>query len=173
MKPLNDVLGRDVPAAKKLRRDVDDTIWRAREAVHAQLSAELEARGPAWEKRKADIGNYTWDQVWQTIGDPLYSQGWDEQAQRSEGLFEENLLPWADAMMDGQFGAGAMAQLDAMALSDGVDVAPFDGIRRLAGSCGWWWAHELGAVLCERPAKFEVSGKHVALEFRDGWTVRT
>jgi len=75
MKPLDDVLARNVPGAKKLRREVDDTVWRARNAVHAQLTAELDARGPEWENWKRDIGDYTWDQVWQTIGDPLYSQG--------------------------------------------------------------------------------------------------
>ena len=173
MKPLNDVLGRNVPAAKKLRREVDDAVWRARNAVHAQLAAELDARGPEWENWKRDIGDYTWDQVWQTIGDPLYSQGWEQRARESGGLFEENLKPWADAMMEGQFSAGAMAQLDAMSTVAGLDVAQFDGIRRLASNCSWWWAYELGAVLCERPARFEVSGKHVTIEFRDGWTVQT
>jgi len=59
------------------------------------------------------------------------------------------------------------------AVLPGLDVAQFDGIRRLASNCSWWWAYQLGAVLCERPARFEVFGKHVTIEFRDGWTVQT
>jgi hypothetical protein len=27
------------------------------------------------------------------------------------------------------------------------------------------------AVLCERPAKFEINGNRVTMEFRDGWKV--
>lgn len=65
--------------------------------------------------QKEDIGNYAWDQV-QTIGDPIYSQGWEQDARRSGDLFEENLKPWADAMMEGQFSAGTMAQLEALNL---------------------------------------------------------
>lgn len=101
MTPLDGALTRNVPGANKLRDEVDETVWRARNAVHAQVAAELEARGPDWEQRKSAIGNCAWDQVWQTIGDPLYSQGWEQDAQRSEGLFEQNLAPWADAMMEG------------------------------------------------------------------------
>lgn len=156
-----------------MRRDVDETVWRARTAVHEQIATELGARGPAWDQWRRDIGNDTWNRVWQTIGDPMYSQGWEQQSLASEGLFEENLTSWADAMMEGQFGAGTMAELDALHVLDGVDVTPFGGIRRLAKSCGWWWAYEAGAVLCERPARFEVSAEHVTLEFRDGWTVQT
>jgi hypothetical protein len=59
-----------------------------------------------------------------------------------------------------------------MHLFDDVDITPFDGIRRLAANCGWWWPHEVGAVLCERPARFEVSGAHVSIEYRDGWKVQ-
>jgi hypothetical protein len=120
--PLDTVLIRNAPDTEELRREVDGTVWRARNAVHAQVAAELTVRGPEWEQRKRDVGNHAWDQVWQTIGDPLYSQGWEQDAQRSEGLFESNLEPWADAMMEGQFSAGAMAALDAIHLLDDVDI---------------------------------------------------
>jgi hypothetical protein len=91
----------------------------------------------------------------------------------SEGLFEDNLGPWADSMMEGQLDAGAMAALDAMHLLENFDVTPFEGIRRLASNCSWWWAYEVGAVLCEHPTRFEVAGTHVTIEYRDGWTVQT
>ena len=60
-------------------------MWhKVRNAVHKQVAAELETReaNADWQRMKKDIGNYTWDQVWQTIGDPLYSQGWEEDARR-------------------------------------------------------------------------------------------
>jgi hypothetical protein len=161
-----------VPAAVRLRQDVDAVVWRARTAVHTRVAAELETRGPAWERWRDDMGNYAWDQVWQTIGDPVYSQGWEQAARESGGLFEQNLQPWADDMMEGQFGAGAMAQLDAMQLLEGVDVEPYEGVRRLAERCGWWWAFEQGVVICERPARFEVDGNRITVEYSDGWTVQ-
>lgn len=159
--------------AKKARHIVDNVVWRARKAVHARISRELKAPGPEWDRWAEDIGNRAWYRVWETVGDPLYSQGWEQEARRSRGLFEQNLKPWADAMVDGQFGAGAVAQLDAMTALDGVDTSAFDGVRRLAGLCGWWWPYEVGAVLCEPPSRFEVDGNRVRLEFRDGWTVQT
>jgi hypothetical protein len=170
---LEAALGRSPASATETRARVDDTVWRARNAVHAQIAVELQARGPEWERRRRDIGSYAWDRVWQTVGDPMYDHAFGDQARAADGLFESNLAPWADAMMEGQFGAGAMAALDATYLVDDVDIAPFDGIRRLASNCGWWWAYEAGAVLCERPARFEVSGDTTIVEFRDGWTVRT
>lgn len=45
--------------------------------------------------------------------------------------------------------------------------------RHAARSCCWWWAYDVGAIFCERPARVPLSGKHVTVEFRDGWTVRT
>ncbi len=125
----------------------------------------------AWRRKKKDIGNYAWDQVWQTIGDPIYSQGWEQDARRSGGLFEKNLKPWAHAMMEGQFSAGTMAQLDALSMLNGLDLEPFKGLQAIARNCCWWWAYDVGAVLCERPIKCEIDGKRVRMEFRDGWRV--
>jgi hypothetical protein len=170
---LDAALTRNVPGAKKVRREVDDVEWLARNAVHAQVATELKARDPEWEQKKSDIGNYAWDQVWQTVGDPIYDHAFGDEARAADGLFEDNLKPWSDAMMEGQFGAGSMAALDAMYLLEDVDITPFEGIRRLAANCSWWWAYEVGAVLCERPTRFEVAGNHVTIEYRDGWTVRT
>ncbi len=86
-------------------------------------------------------------------------------------MFEENLEPWADAMMEGQFSAGMMAQLDALNVVDGLDVEPFKGLLRIAQNTCWWWAFDVGAVFCERPAKVSVNGSRVTMEFRDGWRV--
>ena len=91
----------------------------------------------AWRRKKKDIGNYAWDQVWQTIGDPIYSQGWEQDARRSGGLFEKNLKPWAHAMMEGQFSAGTIAQLDALSMLNGLDLEPFKGLQAIARNCGW------------------------------------
>jgi uncharacterized protein DUF6745 len=77
----------------------------------------------------------------------------------------------ADAMMEGQFSAGTMAQLDALCVLDGLDLEPFKGLQRIARNCCWWWAFDVGAVLCERPTKFEIDGERVTMEFRDGWRV--
>jgi hypothetical protein len=178
MKQPNDdagrhALARNMASATTLHREIDETVWRARNAVHAQVAAELTARGPEWERRRRDIGNYAWDQVWQTVGDPMYDHIFGDDARAADGLFENNLEPWADAMMEGQFGAGAMAALDAMYLLEDFDVTPFDGIRRPASNSSWWWAYEVGAVLCERPARFEVSGARMSIEYRDGWKVQT
>lgn len=169
---LDAALVRNIAGANDVRSQVDDTIARVRNAVHAQVAAEMQARGPGWEQRKRDIGSYAWDQVWQTVGDPMYDHAFGDQARAAEGLFEDNLAPWADAMMEGQFGAGAMAALDAMYLLEDVDITPFEGIRRLTSNCGWWWAYEACAVLCDHPARFEASGDAISIEFRDGWTVR-
>jgi hypothetical protein len=39
-------------------------VWQlAREAVHNQVAVELETRDAEWQRKKEDIGNYTWDQV--------------------------------------------------------------------------------------------------------------
>lgn len=170
---LAGVLATGSADAKKARHTVDNVVWRARKAVHAQIATELKTRGTEWDQWVDDMGNHAWNRVWQTIGDPLYSQGWEQEARRSRGLFEQNLKPWAEAMVDGQFGAGAVAQLDAMTALDDVDTSALDGVRRLAGLCGWWWPYEVGAVLCEPPSVFEVDGNRVRLEFRDGWTVQT
>ncbi len=174
MKQLKTATSPNIPAAKEIRKAVDQQVWhKVRNAVHKQVAAELETReaNAEWQRKKEDIGNYTWDQVWQTVGDPLYAQFFDEDARRSGGLFEENLKPWADAMMEGQFSAGTMAQLDALNLLTGLELAPFQGLQRIARNCCWWWPFDLGAVLCERPVKFEIDGKRVKLEFRDGWRV--
>lgn len=173
-KQLKDATLPNIPAAKEIRKAVDADVWhRVRNAVHKQVAAELETReaNADWQRMKENIGNYTWDQVWQTIGDPLYSQGWDEDARRSGGLFEKNLKPWADAMMEGQFSAGTMAQLDAMNLLDGLDLEPLKGLQRIARNTCWWWAFDLGAVLCDRPTKIDVNGDRVTMGFRDGWKV--
>jgi hypothetical protein len=174
MKQVDDAVSANIPAAKEIRRIIDQPIWHtARKAVHKQVAAELATRDTdaQWQRKKKDIGNYAWDQVWQTVGDPIYGQYFEEDARASGGRFEENLQPWSDAMMEGQFSAGTMAQLDALNLLTGLDVAPFAGLQRVARHCCWWWAFDTGAVLCEHPAKFEVAGKKVKMEFRDGWRV--
>jgi hypothetical protein len=174
MTQINTAAAANIPAAREICKTVDKTVWHiARNAVHKQVAAELETRAAnaQWQRMKEDIGNYTWDQVWQTIGDPIYSQGWEQEARRSGGLFEENLKPWADAMMDGQFSAGTMAQLDVLHALDGLDLEPFTGLQRIARNCCWWWAFDVGAVLCERPTKIDINGNQVTMEFRDGWRV--
>ena len=171
--PLKEALTANDPAAHEVRRAVEQSVWHGlRNAVHRQVAAELATRGPEFEQRKRDIGNYTWDQVWQEVGDPIYDHAFGKEARAADGLFEENLKPWADAMMEGQFGAGTMAHLDALDVLGHIDPQPFTGIRRAARSCGWWWAYDAGVIFCERPSRVEVSGKHVTVEFRDGWTVR-
>ena len=170
---LATVIAPDLSAAREIRADVDRQVLPVHDAVHAQITTELATRDrdPQWQRWRDDVGNATWNQVWETIGDPLYSQGWEQDAQRSGALFEENLAPWADAMLGGQFSAGTMAQLDALHLIDGVDVEPFSGLQRVARNCCWWWAFDTGAVLCERPTRIEVDGDRVTMEFRDGWRV--
>ena len=74
-------------------------------------------------------------------------------------------------MMEGQFSAGTMAQLDALNVVDGLDVEPFKGLLRIAQNTCWWWAFDVGAVFCERSAKVSVNGSRVTMEFRDGWRV--
>ena len=74
-------------------------------------------------------------------------------------------------MMEGQFSAGTMAQLDALSLLNGLDIEPFKGLQRIARNCCWWWAFDVGAVLCERPTKIDINGNRVTMEFRDGWRV--
>lgn len=172
MAELDATLKVNVPEARKIRRDVDRHVWQtARKAVHNQIAAELESRTAGWERWRTEMGNYVWDQVWQEIGDPIYSQGWEQEARRSDGLFEENLTQWSDAMMEGQLSAGMLAQLDALELLGHADANRFKGIRRAARSCCWWWAYDVGALFCERPAVCDISGKHGHIEFRDGWTV--
>ncbi len=171
---LKGIAATDVPAALSVRRTIDGPVWDvARATVHRRVEADLATRGAAWEQWKRAVGNDAWNQVWETVGDQLYSQGWEQQSRESESLFEANLAPWPNAMMDGQFSAGAMAAIDALDLLGAVDRAPFAGLQRLARSCGWWWGFEVGAVLCERPSRFDVSGEHVTIEFRDGWTVQS
>jgi hypothetical protein len=174
MKQVTDAISVNNAAAQTVRRRVDEQIWhRARAAVHKQVAAELETRhtDAAWQRKRDDIGNYAWDQVWQTVGDPMYGQYFDEDARASGALFEENLNGWADAMMEGQFSAGTMAQLEALGLLTGLDLTPFAGLQRIAHNCCWWWAFDTGAVLCEHPAKVEINGKKVSMDFRDGWRV--
>ena len=174
MTPLEEALKPNVAAAHEIRRAIDQAVWHGlRDAVHRQVAADLSTRGPEFERMKDDIGNYTWDQVWQEVGDPIYDHMFGKQAQASDGLFEENLQPWADSMMEGQFGAGMMAHLDALDVLGHADPEPFTGIRRVARSCCWWWAYDAGVIFCERPSRVEVSDKHVTMEFRDGWTVQT
>lgn len=74
-------------------------------------------------------------------------------------------------MMEGQFSADSMAQLDALSVLGGLDLEPFRGPQKVARSCCWWWAFDVGAVLCKPPTKFEIDGKRVTMEFRDGWRV--
>lgn len=97
--------------------------------------------------------------------------GFQKREEESAGLFEENLKPWADIMMDGQFSAGTMAQLDALDLLTGLDLAPFDSLQRIAQNCCWWWPYQDCVVLCDRPATVSVDGAQVTMEFRDGWRV--
>jgi hypothetical protein len=174
MKQLEDATSVNIPAAQQVRKDVDHQVWHlARKAVHKQVAAELETRdaNADWQRKKEEVGNYTWHRVWETVGDPIYGQYFDEDARASGGLFEENLKPWADAMMEGQFSAGTMAQLDALSVLNGLDLEPFKGLQRIARNCCWWWPFDVGAVLCERPVTFEIDGKRVKMEFRDGWRV--
>lgn len=171
-KSLNAALAKGSDDAKAVRDDVDAVVGRARNAVHAQIAADLESRGPQFEQRSIELNRNAWTHVWNVIGDPIWGHGWEQQAAQSLDLFEENLTPWATAMVDGQFGAGAMAQLDAMAVVDGVDIAKYDGVRRLAALCGWWWPYRVGAVLCEPPVRFDTTGDTVTIEWRDGWTVQ-
>ena len=149
---LADATSANVAAAQQIRRNIDKQVWYvAREAVHKQVTAELQTRhtDAKWQRKKEDIGNYTWDQVWQTVGDPLYGQYFEDDAHASGGLFEENLEPWADAMMEGQFSAGAMAQLDALNQLTAIDLTAFQGLQQIARNCCWWWAFDTGAVLCD------------------------
>ena len=81
MKQLKTATSPNIPAAKEIRRAVDKQVWHgARNAVHKQVTAELETRkaNADWQRMKKDIGNYAWDQVWQTVGDPMYSQYFEE-----------------------------------------------------------------------------------------------
>ena len=175
MAPLEAALSINIPQAQRVRREVDKTVWHgARAAVHKQVAAELEARGDAWEASKREIGSYAWSEIYNEIGDPVYTNtGWWDKFVTWDGLFEENLVGWEDRMMEGQFGAGMMAQLDALDLLGAVDPEPFAGLRLIARGCGWWWAQTACVVFCERPAKVEVSGRRVTMEFRDGWRCST
>lgn len=58
-----------------------------------------------------------------------------------------------DAMMEGQFSAGTMAQLDALNLVNDLDLEPLKGLQRIAQNTCWWWAFDVGAVFCERPRR--------------------
>ncbi|MGU3497431.1 DUF6745 domain-containing protein [Mycobacterium sp. C31M] len=60
-----------------------------------------------------------------------------------------------------------------MHVLDDVDTSAFDGLRRVAQTCGWWWPYRVGAALCDPSTRFEVDGRRVTLEFADGRTVRT
>lgn len=174
MKQLKKATSAKVPAAQQIRKDVDQHVWHTvRNAVHKQVAAELETReaNADWQQMKENIGNYAWDQVWQTVGDPIYDHMFGDDMRASDGLFDENLKPWADAMMEGQFSAGTMAQLDALSLLTDLDIGPFKALQRIAQNTCWWWAFDLGAVLCERPTTIDVNGKRVTMEFRDGWRV--
>ena len=53
----------------------------------------------------------------------------------------------------------------------GVDLTTFQGLQRIARNCCWWWAFDVGSVLCERPTKIDIDGNRVTMEFRDGWRV--
>lgn len=162
------------PRAQRVRREVDDTVGLARDAVHAQLAAELQNRTPEWSQLAHDMRNHAWNAVWEEIGDPVFTNcGFEKAARESYDLMEPNLQWWEEDLMAGQFAAGEMALLDAENLDAEVDVSAYDGTRRLAMHCSWWWATSNTAVLCERPARFEVSGKRVSIEYRDGWTVQT
>ena len=164
MRQLKTATSPNIRAAKEIREAVDKQVWHgARIAVHKQVTAELETREANADRQrmKKDIGNYTWDQVWQRVGDPMYSQYFEGDARAADGLFEENLEPWADAMMEGQFSAGTMAQLDALNLVNDLDLEPFKGLQRIAQNTCWWWAFDVGAVFCERPAKVSVDGWRV------------
>lgn len=52
--PLESANAVDVPAAQQIRRDIDNTVWRARDAVHAQVAAELAMRhtDASWEEKR-------------------------------------------------------------------------------------------------------------------------
>lgn len=74
MKQLSTATSPNIRAVKEIRQAVDKQVWhRARSAVHKQVTTELEKReaNADWQRMKKDIGNYTWDQVWQTVGDPM------------------------------------------------------------------------------------------------------
>jgi hypothetical protein len=162
------------PAAQQIRHDVDATVWRVRNAVHTQVAADLVTRAndPQWQRQNYEIGNYAWARVYDAIGDPGYTYlGFEDNARESEDIFEENLKPWADAMMEGQFSAGTMAQLDALNLLTGLNLAPFQGLQRIAQNCCWWWAYDSCRVVSERPTMISVDGDRVTMEFRDGWRV--
>lgn len=172
--PLEAAIAVDAPAAQQIRRDIDDTVWRAREAVHAQVAAELAARhtDESWERKRSKISGPAWHQVWYHIGDPGYGfMGFARQEEESDGLFEENLKSWPDMIMDGQFSAGTMAQLDALDLLTGLDLAPFESLQRVARNCSWWWPYQDCVVMCDRPAAVSVDDGRVTMEFRDGWRV--
>jgi hypothetical protein len=110
--------------------------------------------------------------VWYHIGDPGYGlMGFARQEEESDGLFEENLKSWQEIIMDGQFSAGTMAQLDALDLLTGLDLAPFEGLQRVAQNCSWWWPYQDCVVMCDRPAAASVDDGRVTMEFRDGWRV--
>jgi hypothetical protein len=124
-------------------------VWRVRNAVHTQVAADLAMRDtdPQWQRRKHEIGNYAWTRVYERIGDPGYTYyGHEDNARESDGLVQENLKPWADAMMEGQFSASTMAQLDALDLLTELDSHRFracSGSRRTAVGGGptppaWW-----------------------------------
>jgi hypothetical protein len=172
--PLEAAIAVDVPAAKQIRRDIDDIVWPAHEAVRAQVAAELATRDTdaTWQRKMAEISGEAWHRVWLEIGDPGYGfMGFAKMEEESDGLFEENLKPWPDAMMGGQFSAGTMAQLDALDLLTGLDLEPFQHLQRIAQNCCWWWPYQDCVVMCDRPAAVSVDGDQVTMEFRDGWRV--
>ena len=116
--------------------------------------------------------NHAWNAVWEEIGDPVWTNcGYERSARESYDLMETHLTSWEEDLMEGQFAAGAMAQFDAANLEADVDVSAYDGTRRLARHCSWWWATGATAVLCEHPVRFDVSGDRVEIEYGDGWTV--
>lgn len=169
-------LNRTSPGAQGVRREVDEAVRRAGDAVLARLAADLDARGREWEQLAYEMGNVAWNEVWNEIGDPVYTNcGYGTSAAESSSKLDGHLAHWAEDIMAGQFAAGAMAHLDALHL-EGVagtaDGADYEPLRKIAGQCSWWWATGSTAVLCEHPQRFEVSGKHVTVEYRDGWTVR-
>lgn len=168
---LQDALTLNVPAVHEVRRAVDKQVWhRVRKVVHDQVAAELAATGPELDRKKKETGNFAWDQVWQRVGDPMYDHYFGDDARRSDSLLDDNLRTWADDMMDGQLGAGALAALDGLELLGLVDATPVTGVRRVARSCCWWWAYDAGAIFCERPLRISESGGKTTVEFRDGWT---
>lgn len=174
MTQIETAISPNIAVAKKIRKDVDQQVWhKVRNALHKQVAAELAMRetNADWQSMKRTVCNYTWNRAWEVVGDPIFEHMFGDESRASDGLFEENLQPWADAMMEGQFSAGTMAQLDALNLLNGLDLKPFAPLQRLARQCCWWWAFDTGAVLCDRPTKIDVSGNRVTMEFRDGWKV--